>query len=170
MTAQQAKIERSSTTWILVANGQSAQVYRYHNNDKLTSIDHVRSPVLEVIPDMTFHGESLKDFHVGHDARGSKIGGNSAHNTCEPHLDIRDEVKQNMIIDIASKLKHACEINLFNNLVVVASPKVLGVLRRKMNANLRHCVIAEINKDFTSDTQEILLVHLHEVLSTMHLI
>jgi protein required for attachment to host cells len=123
------------------------------------------------VPDSAFEAQSLKDFHVGHDQRGSKIGGaHSGHNTCEPHLDIRDEVKQNLVHAVAEKLKQACEAKLFDRLVIAASPKILGALRSQLGPNVMSHVIGEIDKDFTKDNYNELVEHLRATFTSAHVV
>ncbi len=168
-------IDQSSIIWVLVADGERACVYRYHKHPTIVPMqDTKRQPCEEEskrhelipVPDMAFQAESLKDFQVGPDGRGLKIGGqNSAHNTCVPRLDIRDEVKQNLVQKIATKLKHVRQTWAFDHLVVAAPPKILGALRQHMDASVLDCVIAEIDKDFTNDKNHALLEHLQETLT-----
>jgi protein required for attachment to host cells len=179
MRLNSAQIEQASIIWVLVANGGRAQIYRYHPNKALMPMhDSKREPYeqemkrheLTPVPEMTFQAESLKDFQVGHDSRGSKIGGVSpGHNTCEPHLDIHDEVKQNLVKDITDKLKHAYETKAFDHLVIAASPKILGALRLHLGTAVSGHVIAEIDKDFTSDKSHALLAHLQETFAGAHI-
>lgn len=179
MHLNSAQIQQSSIIWVLVADGGRAQIYRYHQHKALMPMhDSKREPYeqeikrheLTPVPDMTFEVESLNDFQVGHDGRGSKIGGaRPGHNTCEPHLDIHDEVKQNLVKEIADKLKHACETKAFDHLVIAASPQILGALRTHLNAAVQNCVIAETDKDFTNDKNHALLAHLQKTFAGAHI-
>ena len=114
---------------------------------------------------MKFCSEPLTNFHIGHDGRGSKIGGaRPGHNTCEPHLNIHDEVKQNLIKEIITKLKQAYELKSFDKLVIVAPSKTLGAIRLKLGPTILGSVIAEINKDLTHDNNHELTAHVHRSL------
>lgn len=173
-----AQIGQASIIWVLVADGGRAQIYRYHQHKETMPMhDSKRKPYeqeaerheLTPVPDMMLKAEALTDFQVSHDGRGSKIGGqHSAHNTCEPHLDIHDEVKQNLVVVIASKLKQARMDKAFDHLVIAAPPKILGALRKALDASVLSCVIAEIDKDFTNDKNHALLAHLQKTLTEAH--
>jgi len=173
-----AETQESSIIWVLVAGGSRAQIYRYHRHKELMPMrDSKRKPYeqeekrheLTPIAGMGFEAEPLTDFHVGHDSRGSKIGGaRPGHNTCEPHLDIHDEVKRNLVKLIADKVKHACETQQFDKLVIAASPKILGALRQHLGAGVLSRIIAEIDKDFTNDKTHALLGHLQKTLMEAH--
>jgi len=169
------QIQQSPIIWVLVANGDQAQVYRYHKNKEIMPIHESKKHSayeekehhdLTPVPGMALKAESLDDFQVGHDQRGSFIGGqSSAHNTAEPHLDIRDEVKQDLVIAIVKKLNQSCSIKAFDQLVIAASPKILGALRQSLDAGVLSRVIAEMPRDFTNDTTHALLSHLQNTLT-----
>ncbi len=126
----------------------------------------MKSHDLTLVLGMEFQAESLDDFQVGHDSRGSLVGGqNAGHNTCEPHLDIHDEVKQNLVLAIAVKLRQACTDKSFDYLVIAAPPQILGALRQHLDADVLSSVIGEIPKDFTNDKNHALLAHLQETLT-----
>jgi len=172
-SAQAQKL--SPVIWILVADGGRAQIYRYHRDKAVmpmhepqwhSSNQEKERHELTPVPDMAFTAESRDDFQVSHDGRGSLIGGqNAAHNSCEPHLDIHDEIKQNLAVAVVAKLKQACQENAFDQLVIAASPHVLGLLRRHLPVEVTARIIAEIPKDFTRYPTDILLSHLQETLT-----
>ncbi len=179
MHLNSAQIEQASIIWVLVTDGGRAQIYRYHQHQETVPMhDSKRKPYeqemkrheLTPLPEMKFESEPLNDFQVGHDGRGSKISGaNPGHNTCEEHLDIHDEVKQNLVKEIADKLNHARETKAFDHLVISASPKILGALRIHLDKTVQDCVVAEINKDFTNDTSHALLAHLQKTFAGAHI-
>ena len=170
--------EQDSALWVLVADGGRAQIYRYHKDKAVmpmhepqwhSSNQDIKHHQLTPVPGMTLGAESLGDFQVSHDGRGSLVGGqNAAHNTCEPHLDIHDEVKQNLVTAIVAKLKQAFEEKAFDRLVIVASPHILGLLRQQLSTEIMAHVIAEIPKDLTRYPADILLTHLQEKLTEAH--
>jgi protein required for attachment to host cells len=173
-----AQASPASIIWVLVADGGRATVYRYHRNatampmyeaNRQPSDEKKKHHDLTLIPGMELKAESLDDFQVGHDGRGSLIGGaNSAHNTCEPHLDIRTEVKQKLVVELAVKLKQAYADKSFDHLVIAASPEILGGLRRHLDSTVLNAVIAEVNKDFTHDKKSALLAHLEKTFERAH--
>lgn len=163
---------RSSIIWVLIANGDHSQCYHYRTKEVIPSNQYggIAQSVSELhelipIPGMSHKAESLDDFHVGHDDRGSLIGGQfAAHNSCEPRLDIHDEVKNNLVNRIAKKLNHFRNNQSFDCLVIAASPKILGSLRQSLNTNVLSTVIAEISRDFSNDDTHALLTHLQNTL------
>jgi len=132
---------------------------------------HTAKPRHEMtaIPAMNFVAEPLSDFNVGHDKRGSFIGGNSAHNTAEPHLDIRDEVKHDLMATVAEKLNLACTKKAFDKLILVAPPRILNELKKHLHPDTARCVISEVAKDYSHDQNEALLAHLQNTLADAHI-
>ena len=171
-------LQQLPVIWILVADGGHAIVYRYHKNKGLMAMHEpqwhsankdIKHHELTVVPDMALKAESLNDFQVSHDDSGSMVGGsNSAHNNVEPHLDIHDEVKQNLVMAIAAKLQQANMDKKFDRLVIAAPAKILGLLRKHLDAEVMARVIAEVPKDYTHDAREALLAHLQETLTEAH--
>jgi len=164
--------------WILVADGGRAQIYRYHKNKAVmpmhepqwhSSNQDIPHHQLTPVADTAFTSEPIGDFQVSHDGSGSLIGGqNAAHNSCEPHLDIHDEVKQNMVMAIAAKLKQASNNHEFDQLIIAASPHILGLLRRHLAVDVIARIIAEAPKDFTHYPTDDLLTHLEQTLPDAH--
>ncbi len=178
MHLNSVEISQAAIIWVLVADGGRAKIYRYHKNKAVMPMhDSKRRPYDEVmkshdltlVPGMEFNAESLDDFQVGHDGRGSKIGGaRPGHNTCEPHLNIHDEVKQNLVAEVVLKLKQAHQHKNFDHLVIAATAKVLGAFRKHLDSDVLGAVIGEITKDFTNDKNHALLAHLRETLVQAH--
>jgi len=176
MHLNSAQIQKqSSVIWILVANGKHAQIYHYHKNQAVMPMHEPQwhsanqdkeHHELTLVPGMTLTAESPGDFDVSHDGSGSLVGGqNAGHNSCEPHLDIHDEIKQNLVMTIVAKLKQARQNGDFDRLVIAASPKILGLLRRHLPIEVVAHVLTEIPKDFTHDQNAALLAHLQETLA-----
>ena len=172
--------EQFPVIWVLVADGGRAHVYRYHRN-KATMPMHepqwhstnqdIPHHELTAVQGMDVTAEPLADFQVSHDGRGLLVGGqNAGHNSCEPHLDIHDEVKENLVVAMAEKLKRASQENAFDQLVIAAPPHILGLLRRHLAAEVMTRVIAEVPKDFTFYPPNALLSHLQETLTAAHVV
>ncbi len=169
----------NSIIWVLVADGGHANIYRYQRNKavermrdsrRLPYDEKMHSHALTPVPDMQLNAELLHDFQVGHDSRGAKIGGTPpGHNTSEPHLNIHDEVKQNLILHLAAKLNQAFTIKSFDYLIIAAPAKIMGALRQHCGAAVMGSVIAEVDKDFTKEGNHALLVHLQTTLEHVHL-
>ena len=174
-----AQIEQSSIVWVLVADGGRAEVYRYHRHKEIVPMrdtqrqpydEKMKSHELIPVPGMTLEVESLSDFQINPDSRGSLVGGqNGGRNSCEPRLNIHDEVKQNLVNAIALKLGQAYRDKSFDHLVIAAPPKILGILRHQLDDAVLSHVIAEIDKDFTNDKNHALLAHLQKTLTAAHI-
>jgi protein required for attachment to host cells len=172
-------MKQSSVIWVLVADGGSAQIYRYHKSEEAAQMHGARKhPYAEginrheltVVNDMEILAEARDNIKIGHDKRGSLVGGQHAgHSTYEPHIDNHDEIKHNLVIQISAKLKHATENKAFDCLIIAAAPKILGALRQHLDNAVRDRVIAEIDKDYTNDKTHALLAHLQKTFTEAHI-
>jgi len=172
MHLNSAQIEQSSIIWVLVADGEHAQVYRYHKNKKIMPMhdskrhsynERTKSHDLTPVPGMDFQAESLSGFEAKRDERGSP------QNSGEPYEDICDDIAQNLVTKVASKIEHYCKTKAFDNLVIAAPLKILGALKQQLNLATLNCVIAEIDKDFTNDKNHALLTHLQKTFKGAHI-
>jgi protein required for attachment to host cells len=60
--------------------------------------------------------------------------------------------EQRFAAGIAERLNRAAEEDQFEQIVIVAPPKVLGELRREFSKKLQGKIVAEIDKDLTHHT------------------
>jgi protein required for attachment to host cells len=67
---------------------------------------------------------------------------------------------------IAAALEHARQLTEFDQLVLVAAPHFLGLLRAALSAPLHAMVIAEIHKDLLHAPEHALLPHLSTALGS----
>jgi protein required for attachment to host cells len=168
-----------SVVWIVVADGGCADFYHYHKDQSVMPAHEARERSahedrprhgLTRFEDMSLKAESLTAFNVGHDSQGTFIGGsNSAHNSGGINLDVRDEVKQNLVVAIANKLHQAVREKRFAKLVLVAPQRIMVMLKNCLHADVLACVIAEVAKDYTHDQGNALLEHLRPVLADAHI-
>ena len=179
MRLNSKQLEQSSIVWVLVADGEHAQIYRYHKTKKIIPMhDSKRHPYDEMIKshdltpvtDMEFQAQSLTDFEVSRDERGSLISQQYAgQNTVEPYEGICDDIAQNLVTKIAGKLNHYYKTRAFDNLVIAAPLKILGALKQQLNPPVLNCVSAEVDKDITIDKSHALLAHLQESFAEAHI-
>jgi protein required for attachment to host cells len=165
-------------TWILIADDKEAQIYDCHKtlqpiplgganphhyyNEKSS---HELSPVMNGL----LKSESINDYQIGHDRRGTASSSNSpTHNTYEPHGDIDGELKRRFAESIAHKLQQACENKLFDQLILVAPPKMIGELREHMSKNIDTKIVATLPKDLRQYHGKELMKHLSDTLTEAH--
>lgn len=169
MTRRQAvRIAKSPVTWILVADGRRAQVYTREKVEKLIPMERQRNQFEEIIshepvpiPGMKWEAESAEQYQVGRNATGMVFdSASSSRSMSEPHLDVREEIKLHLARTIAEQLNIAKLNKAFDRLVLIASPKMLGEIKKYLDEKVLRLVIAEMPKDLTHFDAEELENHL----------
>lgn len=164
------KSAKHSVTWILVADGKQAQVYM-----KATVEHHVpmggrgrRRPVEEVqvaelVPLLLkpLVVESADIYQMGRSLTGMVFeSGSSARHMGEPHVDAREEVKQHFAKRIADLLNRAKMGDAFDQLILVAPPKMLGEIKARLEPSICAKVNATLAKELTHLDTRALTEHL----------
>lgn len=127
-----------NTIWILVANQAEAQIY---SATRLPgSLSLVQTLTHE---DGTAHARDLTSDAPGrvHDRIGS------ARHSMEPDTGVKEEQRRRFVKELADQLQAAHLKHKFDQLVLLAAPAVLGVIRKTLTADLERAVIREIPKD-----------------------
>ena len=144
-------------TWILVAHEAGARLFA---NDGIgnglalvESIDHPRGRARDrdIVSDRP--GRSFRK-NSG-DTRRASMG-----QTESPH----DRVVSDFSRELADKLRQARVQNQFDQLVLVAPPRFLGLLRSSLDGPTSQLVIGTIHKDLASSNEAELIQHLGEVI------
>ncbi len=170
----QAKVSREKTvTWVLVADGRRAQVYERKILEKRIPIGgsegqtHYKELLVrELLPlkGMAWEAESPEIYETGRNATGMVFeSGSSARHMSEPHVDVRKKIKSHLVEDIAQKLNEATARKEFTDIALVAPDKILGELKKHLNANTQKAIVAELSKDFTHYKGDDLVKHLGDI-------
>lgn len=145
-------------TWILVSDASQARIYE---------IASLAGPLKAVSAlDMTAadtHGFS-RDLKSDRPGRAFASTGNQR-SAMEPRHDPHQMAEDKFARSVAERLNHACEEKLFAQLVVIAPPRMLGVLRDEFSAAVRKLVAAEIHKDLVKADNADILAHVKAELS-----
>lgn len=159
MRAQAVMPETTPVTWVLVADGRQAQMYERSIVEKRIPIGgsegqtHYKETLvreLSPISNMAWEAESPEIYETGRNATGMVFeSGSSARHMSEPHIDVRDEIKQHFVENIARKLNEAAAKKAFSHIILVAPAKVLGELRKSLNENVKKLIVTELSKDLT---------------------
>jgi protein required for attachment to host cells len=169
--------QRPLITWVLIADMKQAQIYNCSKTLKQTPLTganphhyydeksgHALAPVLNGL----FKAESIDDYQVGHDRRGTASSSNSsAHNTYEPKGDIKTELKRRFAETLSDKLQQAYAEKLFDQLVLVAPPKMIGEFREQLTPDIQHNIVASLSKDLMHYHGQELMTHLHDTLMSI---
>jgi protein required for attachment to host cells len=127
-----------NTTWILVANQSEAQIYsskRAPGNLMLVeTLTHKEGAA---------HARDLTSDAPGrvHDRTGT------ARHSMEPSTGVKEEGRRRFVKEMTERLESAHLRGDFDQLVVLAAPAVLGVIRKSLTSRLTRAVVKEIPKD-----------------------
>lgn len=141
------------TTWIVIADGAKAQVYQYDGkNEPLEKVEggtlsHVNKPSHELVTN--------KRGRVFQSADPSRSG---MENPTDPH----EHEKHVFAGEVADWLEE--RIGEYEQLILIAAPRVLGDLRRDLSDRVMAKVSAELDKDLTNVPVPELREHLQKVL------
>jgi len=127
-----------NTIWILVVNQAEAQIY---SATRLPgSLSLVQSLTHE---DGAAHARDLTSDAPGrvHDRMGS------ARHSMEPDTGVKEEQRRRFVKEVVDRLQAARLKGRFDQLVLLAAPAVLGVIRKTLAGDLERAVIREIPKD-----------------------
>jgi protein required for attachment to host cells len=147
-----------SPTWILVADASQAQIFELHS---------LAGP-LTAVPEFTMIAEDTHGF--SRDLKSDRPGRTYAtsdgrHAAVEPRHDPHQLAKDNFARAIAERINRACGEKRFAQFVVVAPPRMLGVLRQDLNDDVRNATAVEINKDLVKADRADILDHVKAALS-----
>lgn len=127
-----------NTIWILVANQAEAQIYSAN-----------RRPGKLILVDSLVDAEgAVRAGDLTSDAPGrvhDRIG--AARHAMEPDTGIKDEGRRRFVKKIVGRLKTAHLRGDFDQLVLLAAPAVLGVIRKTLTKELERTVVKVISKD-----------------------
>ena len=127
-----------NTIWILVANQAEAQIY-----------SATRLPgSLTLVQTLSHEAGSAHARDLTSDAPGrvhDRMG--SARHSMEPNTGVKEEERRRFVKEMVDWLKAAHLKGEFDQLVLLAAPAVLGVIRKAVAGELAKAVIKEISKD-----------------------
>lgn len=131
--------------WILVANQAEAKIY---------STERIPGS-LALVGTLTHEEGAAHKRDLASDAPGrvhDRIG--SARHSMEPDTGVREEERRRFVKEIVVRLQAAHKRGDFSQLVILAAPAVMGVIRRTLNGALAKTVIKEIPKGVVGQTAD----------------
>jgi protein required for attachment to host cells len=131
---------KSSRIWVLVADGARARFLRYEG----------RKQGAVTIDDQVFSAKVEPSRKIGSDRPGRTFDSKgSGRHAIEPRIDLHEEKERQFLADVVRKLEEAFHGNAFDEVLIIAPPKALGVIRTLMSDRLRTGVKGEIDGDYT---------------------
>ena len=138
-------------SWILVANGTTARVLEY--TGPKTGLNAVVGKI--------WHAPQKDDFESAQGMTNNSVG-RSKHRMA-PH-NAPDKEEAAFAEELAARLSQAYASGEFDDLVLAAAPKMLGLLRPALDTQVRGSVIAELAKDLVKTPDADLKAHFADVL------
>ena len=147
-----------SNTWILVAHHAGARVFESRGPGKgidlVETIEHPEGRMRDRDIDSDRPGRSFrKDSGDPRRAAMSRKEG--------PH----DRAVSNFARALTDKLQQARMENQYERLVLVAPPRLLGLLRSSLDGPTAQLVVGSLDKDLASSKEAELIEHLGEVIA-----
>lgn len=145
---------KKETTWILVADGSRAKIFRAAGKGKIEL--HAESAVP--------HPPS-RDINADRPGRTFDSTGQGRH-AKEPPSDPHDKAEADFLHTLAQQIDNAHAKKEFDRLVVIAAPRALGTLRAALPKRVSGAVTAEMAHDLTGFTTPALETYLkdHDVI------
>ncbi|MEY2343012.1 host attachment protein [Acidithiobacillus sp. IBUN Pt1247-S3] len=140
-------------TWILVANASHAKLYQRQHTlqvpEYLRSWEHEesRKHVEDLIADSAA-GRSQQSF--AHGARPA----------IDPKTSPKLVVKEHFAAELGHYLNQERKAGTFAEIILVALPEFLGLLREALDKDMANCVTKSVAKDYTESHSEELQKHL----------
>ena len=142
---------KAKKTWILIANGTAAHI-----------LENVGPGTgLKMLPNKVWHAPEKEAFESEQGMTNSSVG-RSMHRMA-PH-NAPDKEEAAFAEEIAGHLSNALARGEFDNLVLTAAPKILGLLRPALDTQVKASVIAELDKDLVKTPNVDLKSHFEDML------
>lgn len=140
------------STWILVADNSRARVF---------TTETPSSP-LEEIDDLSHSEGRLHDREITTDLPGKIKSAGAGGHTFEQPTDPKKHEADVFAHSVANYLEDAHNANKFRQLLIVAEPSFLGLLRNQLSEQIKKSVSFELDKNLTKHGAEDIRQHLPE--------
>jgi protein required for attachment to host cells len=135
----------SAVTWVVVADASQADIYsRQKRHSKLELVHQLAEPEAR---------SKEQDFSSDAPGRTFDSSGQGRH-AMEPDHTGKEHLRTIFAQRIAAVLESARQSDHFGGLILVASPALLGELRKHLNKPTRRLVVAEFSKEITDQKPE----------------
>ncbi|MGO4440173.1 baeRF12 domain-containing protein [Rhizobium sp. RAF56] len=128
-----------SNDWILVCDGSKALYLRNEGNTQNLNLVQVRTSVNVSPPTRLLGNDRPGRVHASIGEAGSAV----------ETPDLHERLEQAFLAREAAAIEEDIEKGSLSRLLLIAPPRALGFLRRRLGAAARTAVFAEIAKDFT---------------------
>ncbi len=147
-------------TWIVVADGARAKFLHFAG----------RKIGARTIAGQTFsrHAKPTRELGTDKPGRTFESKGQGRH-AVEPRVDMHEREEEAFLSDVIRRLEEAFEAGAFGNLILIAPPRALGILRRILPKRIRPHVSFEIDSDYTHYSDDEITRAVIEQIDGLHL-
>ena len=146
-----------NTTWILVADSSRAKLF----------VAETHTSSLEEIEDFDHPEGRQHEQLLTSDLPGRNAGAASSHHALDDETSPKQQEAIGFAKLITKRLNNARKDHLYGQLIVVAAPAFLGLLRENMNADTEKLIALELDKNLTKESIESIRQHLPKVLPSI---
>jgi protein required for attachment to host cells len=139
-------------SWVLVCDGAKAIIFRNQGDQELLN--------LETVETLSEPHPQARELGADRPGRVHESVGQSRSAVSEP--DPHERAEAAFLERIVARLEEILRDQPKRELIVVAPPRELGLLRKALTPALRDCVIAELGKDLAHMTTPEIERHLGE--------
>jgi protein required for attachment to host cells len=128
-----------TTTWIVAADASRARILQVTDRERLVEVDDLTNP------EGRLHNREINTDAKGRFAGPDRPGGHSSGD--EDHT--VDHYNELFAKRVADYLESARNEHRYDQLVIVAAPKVLGMVRKELDKEVEKLVVDELPKDLS---------------------
>ncbi|OOG63483.1 hypothetical protein B0E46_10895 [Rhodanobacter sp. B04] len=140
-----------SKTWLLVADAAKARLFEIpRKGADLAEIACFANPNARSPGQHPEHGRSGRTHESA----------NSAHHAIEPHTSLREKHAMQFADQLRDAIQQGRIENQYDQLVLMAPPRFLGMLRDRLDDQTRKRVVAEVGSDLLALSPNELRAHL----------
>lgn len=140
-----------STTWILTAHRGGARLYEHTTHDQLTLVRDIAHPEGDLKIDADRPGRSVESGAAGGSPKAREV-------------DATHKVAQDFARSLAALLDGARNDHAYDQLVLVAEPHFLGLLRGALSSETSAKVVGSVDRELTRAPVSELREHLRAVM------
>lgn|SRR5690606_1651763 len=128
-------------TWVLIADGAAAKVFRNTGPGK----------GLEAIRELQFEEEPLQARDIMSDRQGRSFSSAGAGRSAMDHPSDPVQLREERFVkSVTEVLDKKCLEGAFDRLIIAAAPTALGDIRGALTDRLKQSLLAELPKDLTN--------------------
>lgn len=142
---------KSKSTWFVIADGSRGRFYI--NKGPGTGL------AVAMPSDLIAESVASRKMTTDRPGRSSNHATGSRH-SMSPKSDVHDLTEQDLAHEIGELLDEKQKKAAFDQLVLVAAPRMLGLLRAALSDNTKKLVVCECDKDLTKVSEQDLPEHL----------